>query len=123
MGAFGLVAWPRKLTVATAVAPTITVSREAGTRLIKLGVQVEFERIVEHVVQMVPGLRALDVVLAHDPECIDDPRIILEATCPDRGAEYDATQWNWNAWMIANFAPEVFQHFVLMIAYEADNAR
>src|SRR4051794_24974808 len=60
----------------------VTVSPEAAARVAELGLQREFEQIVEHTRQTIPGLRRLEVTLAPAHDTGDDPASSSMPSCP-----------------------------------------
>ncbi len=94
----------------------VTISPEAAAHVATFGQQCEFEQILDYVSQL-PGLAALNVILAFDPEGQDDPRVLLDAYFPPVGPNVPRTYeaWDqWCTWMIANFTGDVTRHFMLM---------
>ncbi len=110
--------------MATDTTTPIPIAPEASERVAKLGLQSALERMLDHARQTVPRLQALEVLLAHDPEGADEPRVIIQATVPKpaRPAE-DSTEWDFGRWKVSVFPPEVFTHFLLMTAYGAGDGR
>jgi hypothetical protein len=98
----------------------ITVSEEAKARITELGMQREFEQMLEHTLQSVPGLRAIRVELAYDPDRREDPGITIWSVRPDPAeGEYDPVDDEWGQWKIDHFPPEVCLNFVMLSTPEA----
>jgi hypothetical protein len=97
----------------------LKVTPEAAARVAELGMQTEFQRMLDHTFQAVPGLRAVDVTLEYDPATGDDPRVVIWARLTDRGLVYDPTAEQWGTWKVETFPPEVCQHFVLLAVFGA----
>jgi hypothetical protein len=113
-----------ELNMATTANVPITIAPEAAAHVADLGLQREFEQMLEHAKQTVPGLRAINVILTYDPETGDDPRVIIEAMIPEPARpEEDTTQSDYTRWEINTFPPAVLIHFCLMTGYEAPNGR
>lgn len=107
----------------TATIP-ITIEPEAQARINELGMQREFEQMLEHTLRTIPDLRAIGVTPAYDYEEGGEPRITIDAYRPDPGpGKYDPTDQQWGEWQMRAFPPEVFQHFLLMSFYEPSNGR
>jgi hypothetical protein len=109
--------------MATATSLPIAVSPEAQQYITSLGLESVFEKMLEHTRQFVPGLAAVDVSLAHDPEGQDEARVVILASMAERGLDYDPTEDEWARWMIRTFPPDVFRHFVMLTAYGAVDGR
>lgn len=109
--------------MATATIP-VTVSREAAFHITKLGMQNEFDRMLEYSKQNIPDLQAMEVTLEYDGEFVDrDPMVTLWCRRPDPGRTEDVTDWEWGAWFVRTFDPAVCIHFVMVSSYEAVNGR
>jgi hypothetical protein len=100
----------------------VTISDEARARVEELGLQREFEMILDHTRQAIPGLRALDVTLQDPTTPGDWPGILLRARRPYEG-ELDLTGRQWDAWMIQQFPPRVGAQFVLLPVCEGGDER
>ena len=96
----------------------LTVTDEAGGLIARLGMQRQFEQMIEHTRQTVPGLKSIEVVADFGP-CGDDPGIIIWSHRPDPGPGDDRTDRKWGEWQISEFPPEVWSHFSMLSAYEA----
>ena len=96
----------------------VTIEPEASAHIHALGLDKEFDEMVEHTLQVVPSIQELKVSLTFDLDGIDDPRLQLLATknAVDDPAR-DDTEWKWGAWVTSRFSPDVFRHFVLLTAY------
>lgn len=109
--------------MATATIP-VTVSDEAAARIAELGMQNEFEQMVEYSKQNVPGLRFIEVTLEYDGEFVDrEPMIVINCHRPDPGPVRDKTDWNWGGWFVQAFPAEVCMQFVMLSYYEAADGR
>jgi hypothetical protein len=109
--------------MATSATIPVTVSPEAQARIAELGLQREFEQMMEHTLQTVPGLFSLRVELVEKDED-DEPAIVLwchKTLPPVRGP--DPVEHDWVKWQIASFPPEKLMHFVMICIYGADRAR
>jgi hypothetical protein len=109
--------------MSTLTSVPVAVSPEATKHVDGLGLQSEFEAMLEHTLEAVPGLRGVDVTLAHDPEGEDVPRVIIVAYMEYRGLEYDPTEDDWGRWLVTWFTPDVSSHFAMITAYEATDSR
>jgi hypothetical protein len=110
--------------MATTAKVPITIAPDAADYVAELNLQREFEQMLEHAKQTVPGLRSINVTLVYDPETGYDPRVIIEAMMPEpERPEEDETESNYSWWKINTFPPAVFMHFCMMTVYEARDGR
>jgi hypothetical protein len=101
----------------------IAIAPEAAARAAELGMESEFDAMVEHSKQAITGLQSLDVRLEIDPEGEDEVRVVLWARREDRNVGNDKSEWHWDEWMVQSFPPEVCRHFVLVMTYGAADGR
>jgi hypothetical protein len=104
----------------TAETIPVTVAEDAATRVAELGVQREFEKMLEHAKEMAPHLRYLRVTLEYEPARPQaDPGLVIWAHRSDTPPDdvMDWTDWNWARWQVETFPPQVFQHFALISVY------
>jgi hypothetical protein len=65
----------------------VTVAEDAAARVAQLGMQREFEQMIEHAKQALPHLRAIRVTLEYNPECPhEDPGVVIWAHRSDSPA-------------------------------------
>jgi hypothetical protein len=100
----------------------VRVSPEAAAHVAELGLQGELEEMLAHTRQAVPGLRAIDVILAPACDIEDDPRVILEVTTPAPNMPYDPAETEWGKWFVRTFPPDVVRHFCMLTVYGVGNA-
>jgi len=93
----------------------VMISPEAAARVAELGMQREFQQMLEHMRQTVPDLCAIEVTLDEPYEMGDEPRVILEAVKRGPYVDTDRTEWNWSYWKVGTFSPDVFRHFVMAL--------
>jgi hypothetical protein len=101
----------------------VTIEPEAAARIAELGMQAEFEQMLEHARQVVPALQRIDVQLALPYDTGDETRIIIQATRNEPFSSGDRTLWNWDAWVIQTFSPDVYRYFTMLVMYETTDAR
>jgi hypothetical protein len=97
--------------MATDTTVPVRVEAEAAARVQKLGLQREFEAMLEHTRQTVPNLREIEATLYRDPDDPEAPRVIITAWKNGPGAPDDPTERDWDAWEVRNFPPDVFRWF------------
>jgi hypothetical protein len=101
----------------------LTVTPEAAARVAELGMQREFEQMLEHVRQTVPRLVTIEVELAEPYDTGDEPRVLIRPIMKNPHLEYDPTNWENSAWTVETFPPEVCMHFCTLTRYETPNER
>jgi hypothetical protein len=101
----------------------LTVTPEAAARVTQLGMQREFEQMLEHVRQTVPGLVAIEVELALPYDTGDYPSVLIQPIMKNPHLEYDPTDWDYATWKVQTFPPEVCMHFSTLSRYETPNER
>ncbi len=95
----------------------VTVTDGAAAHIAALGMQREFEQMIEYTRLTVPDLERIEVILDGGP-CGNDPGILIWAHRPDPGPGDDPTDRNWGGWQIGAFPPEVWKNFTMLSAYE-----
>ena len=100
-----------------------TITDEAVEYIRSLGLQKEFEQIIEFTKQFVPGLLRLDVRVQPPYDMGGPDGIIIGGMMRDPQSENDPTHWDWDAWIIRTFPPEVFQYFTLLLDFGGPDAR
>jgi hypothetical protein len=73
----------------------------------ELGMQREFQAMLQHTRQAVPGLRAVRVTLEYDPACpATDPGVVIRAHREEPGdPSQDRADCDWSEWKLATFPP------------------
>ncbi|HEX8202999.1 MAG TPA: hypothetical protein VF590_21160 [Isosphaeraceae bacterium] len=105
--------------MAAATTIPLTISPEADAFITEVGQRREFEAMLEHARQVVPGLRAFEVELHDFPET-GPPGVVIWAHRDDPGPGDDPTHWNWRRWKGETFSPEVCLNFALLSIFHAD---
>jgi hypothetical protein len=91
-------------------------SSAAAEHIAQLGLEREFEQMIEHAKQTVPGTRKIEVMLEGWPEDPSDLRIVIMPHRPHPGGD-DPAHREWIAWLVDTFPPEVCQHFTMSSLY------
>jgi hypothetical protein len=98
----------------------VTVAEDAAARVAQLGMQREFEQLIEHAKQVMPHLRYLRVTLEYNPECPhEDPGVVIWAhrsDTPEPGT-LDPITSAYSTWKIEMFPPEVCINFTVLSVY------
>src|SRR5262245_14007910 len=101
--------------MATATLVPITVESDAAARVAELGIQREFEQMLDHARQTVPGLRCIRVTLEYDPHGAEEPGLVIWSH-RDRPSslDYDSTDEEWGMWFVTAFPPQVCRHLCMI---------
>jgi hypothetical protein len=101
----------------------VTIQPDAAAHVASLGMQSALQTMLDHTLETVPGIRQVQVSLDYDPCEPDDPRVVFHVYRDHPGPDADRTDWDWGAWCVATFPPEVFQHFSFLSWYGAGHGR
>ena len=101
----------------------VEVTPEASARVEELGMQPEFEKMVEHTKQTVADLQWIEVTLFDDLEEPGAPRIVIAAWRKGPGMENDRTWDSWTDWVIRTFAPDIHCWFGFEVDYRDRHER
>jgi hypothetical protein len=105
-------------------APTtvpLTITPDAAEQISRLGLQAEFERMVEHVREAVPRLHRIEVSLYDRCELgapDEPPGIAIHAYRGDPYQFSDPTDRDLRDWFLTSFPPDVGRYFLLRVRYE-----
>jgi hypothetical protein len=105
--------------MATAETIPLTITPEAAAFIDAVGQRREFEAMLEHARQVVPGLRAFEVILDDTPE-IGPPLVAIYAHRDARGPDDDPTNRSFGRWAVETFPPEVCLNFTFLSIYHTD---
>ncbi len=101
----------------------VVVDPEAAARVAELGMQAEFEQMLDYTRRAVPDLRRIDVEVAWPYDTGREPGVTIVATT---GRPWVQEERPWDklaAWMINTFPPQVWEHFMIDLLYGGENAR
>jgi hypothetical protein len=97
----------------------LTISPEADAFITEVGQRREFEAMLGHARQTVPGLRAFEINLHDFPET-GPPGVVIWAHRDDPGPGDDPTNRRFGRWAVETFPPEVCQNFAFLSLYHSD---
>jgi hypothetical protein len=104
--------------MATTTTIPVEISTEAMARVAELGMQSEFDEMIEHAKLALPNVRRIHVTLEDSPEEPGDLRVVIWAhRPPPPNADYDPSDWEYGGWFVRAFPPEVCQHFCVTSTY------
>jgi hypothetical protein len=100
----------------------VTITSEAAARVTELGMQTELDQMLEHTRQTIPQLSkiAVDVALSYDTGT--EIGVSIEAYTTIQWVREDRTQWDWWAWQVRSFPPQVCEHFSFHLLHEGSHA-
>jgi hypothetical protein len=101
---------------ATTTVP-FTVTPEAAERIAELGMQREFDLMIEHTRQTVPYLRSITVTLEDRYELGDEPVLVIESTVDHPQPLEDPSETHWGGWKVDTFQPDVCRHFIMCVVH------
>jgi hypothetical protein len=106
----------------TATVP-LDVTQEAAARIAELGIQAEVERMIDHAVKTVRGIRRVEICLLDPNEMYEEPHLSASAyRDPALWTDEDRDEDQFREWKILNFSPDVLWHFSLHIWPDAPHA-
>jgi hypothetical protein len=109
--------------MATMAVP-ITVSPDAAEQIAKLGMQSEFDQIIEHLQQCFGALRGIEVILDEGSRDVPERCIIVTPILPKSMHQPGRSPgWELAGWFVETFPPAVCTNFALIPAYDVDNGR
>ncbi len=107
--------------MSTTTSIPVVVQPDAAARVTALGRQTELEQMIEHVRQMVLGIRYIEVQLRPSYDLGDDDRVVIEATIDKPHLDDDRTDRQLIRWQVDTFPPEVLEHFCILTTYGLDH--
>jgi hypothetical protein len=96
----------------------VSITPEATARIATLGMQREFDEMLEHTRRTIDHLHAIDVGLEEKPDDEDDPTIVITPLRVGSISADDRADWNWMEWFVRTYPPEVIRHFTISSSYE-----
>src|ERR1043166_8449853 len=91
----------------------ITIRSDAIERIEELGMQPEFEQILEHARLSVSYLRSIRVTIEPDAEGELDSQVVLWLHREAGNWDMDQSETELSRWKVTTFPPEVCVHFVM----------
>jgi hypothetical protein len=105
--------------MSTPMLAPVSITPEARAFVDRLGRRAELEGMIDRARQVVPGLRAIEVVLDEATEEIP-AGVVLWVHRDHVGAGSDPTHRDWIDWMVSTFPPETCRDFTLLSVYHDD---
>ncbi len=100
-----------------------SISPEAAERTAELGIQREFEQMLEYALQFVPDLRQVEVTLAPPYDAEEEPRIVINASVGyQEGDPLNPGFQIWAEWVGRTLSPDVWRH-VTMLLWDEQTAK
>jgi hypothetical protein len=108
-----------EITISVQIAP------EAAERIAELGLQREFEQMLDHARQTIPHVSRIEVTAPPRYDLGGDPLVFLEAfvTAPGSTEARMKLERGYDEWVWSIFPQELYHHFVLHISPRVANGR
>lgn len=101
----------------------LDVTPEAAERIAELGIQPEVERMIDHAVKTVSGIRRVEISLEGPYDTHYEPYLSASAyRDPALWGNGDQERDQFRDWMIRTFSPDVLWRFTLHIWPDAPHA-
>ncbi len=100
----------------------LTINQEAADFIADKALQKPFHHILDNIPKRIPGVQAIAVSLQEPYDLGGEARVILDVTRDHPGLTDDPTERQWERWVVENFPPEEFEHFVLLTIYKTFHA-
>jgi hypothetical protein len=101
----------------------LTIEPEAAAHIAELGMQTEFEQMLEHTRQTLPGLHSIRVWLADPYDTGDESGVVIQPTIDPPPPGPHSIDWVWGGWFVDTFPPDVCRHFCMLSIQRTANAR
>jgi hypothetical protein len=101
----------------------VTVAPAAATFVDEAGLHAEFDRLLDHILQSVSGLRAIDVTFSPYCDEASEEMVRFNATVAVQSGEALEAEDEWMRWAMVNFPFEVTRRFILFANPETVDAR
>jgi hypothetical protein len=101
----------------------VTITPEAAERVAELGMQREFERILDYLRQKLPGVRAVEAQLRLPYDTGYELGILVRALLAEPFCRDGDLRKQLRDWRIATFPPEVGRYFSILLIRAPEDAR
>ncbi len=102
----------------------VFIDPEAAELVKELGMQAEFEQMLEQARQTIPNLCRINVEFGPPYDTGPDPAVLIKAYRDSTAREPDDVVWNqYSRWKLSTFSADVYRHFTLLIREEPNHAR
>src|SRR5262249_22295322 len=93
----------------------VTISQEAAEHIAQLGMQAEFERMLEHARKNAPHVQRIEVWLQPPYDTGNEDQVLLEVYQDPAYFGKCGKKWDWwGNWVTSTFHPDVYRHFTLL---------
>jgi hypothetical protein len=100
-----------------------TINPDAASHVTVLGIQHEFEQMLDHTLTSIPDLRRVEVTLEPPSEDDDESRVVIVSYLPALGQGPHPAMRQWGQWVINAFSPDVWRHVAMITLFEAVDGR
>ncbi len=109
--------------MAATTAIPVEIAPDAAARIEELGMQREFEAMLEHTKQTVTNLESISVTRFDDPDDPEESRVTIKAW-QHGPPSVDIAAWDhWGSWFVKTFPPDVCRYFSFTTRYRENNER
>jgi hypothetical protein len=109
--------------MSTTTTVPLSATPEAAAHIAKLGMQREFDLMIEHARQTAPSLRSIAVTLEDRYDLGGEPVIVIESTVDSPLPQGDSFEWQCGGWQVRVFPADVCRHFVMLAVYGRSHGR
>jgi hypothetical protein len=101
----------------------VTITPEAAARVAELGMQREFEMMLDYVRQISPGLRSVEADLRLPYDTGDDLGVLIKGRLAEPYCRESGLRSQLRAWRSATFSPDVGRYFSILLTGASEDAR
>jgi hypothetical protein len=110
--------------MSTATMVPVTISREAAAHVHGLGLEREFEQILDYIQKTAPDLLRIEAALDYDRDSPVPDAVLMQAYLPEPDGPIDLRwQQEFDRWILTTFPVAISMHFVVTTRYEARHGR
>ncbi len=96
----------------------LTITSEASAFIADQGLQKTFQELLDNIPKHFSNLHGIAVSLMEPYDLGGGPVVMFDVTRDHPGLVDDPSERQWQHWVVGNYPPEEFEHFVLMTIYK-----
>src|SRR5262249_46346075 len=97
--------------MATPTTIPVQIEEDAAAAIAELGLQREFEMILDHAKQTIPDLRSIEVTRYDDPDEPGPPRVVITVWLNGDRSQEPPRREKWDRWILDTMPPKVLHWF------------